>query len=344
MDKTNIDYSKICQDLIKDLPQRTKDVITRRFGFQAGERETLEAIGESYGITRERVRQIERDGFLRVEPRLEKYQKVFMHFEAEIRTTGDLKKEDILIPRLGDEKNSPCVYFLLTIGSPFQRFADSPDFYSLWTINPKSLTLAKKVTNSFYKKFREIKKPLAFDDIFELYQTEMLNSFERQLNSQSLLSYLEVSKKIGTGYEGRFGLKDWPEISPRGVKDKAYLVFEKEKKPLHFTEVAKLIGSCFNQERVFPQTVHNELIRDPRFVLVGRGIYALKEWGYKPGVVKEVIFSILKEAKKPLNKEEVVQGVLKQRLVKENTILLNLQNKKDFVRTLDGKYTIKARA
>ena len=88
-------------------------------------------------------------------------------------------------------------------------------------------------------------------------------------------------------------------------------------------------------------TVHNELIKDSRFVLVGRGLYALKEWGYEPGVVKEVIAKVLRAEDKPLTKEEVFQKVLKQRLIKENTILLNLQDKSCFFKDEAGRYTIK---
>jgi hypothetical protein len=150
-----------------------------------------------------------------------------------------------------------------------------------------------------------------------------------------LVSYLEISKNIQRNSEGLFGLREWPEINPRGVKDKAYLVFKKQNKPLHFTQVASLIGQAL------PQTVHNELIKDPRFVLVGRGTYALKEWGYEPGRVREVIFKILSKEKKPLTKKEILAKVLKQRLVKETTVLLNLSNKEYFLKNPQGKYQIR---
>ena len=110
-------------------------------------------------------------------------------------------------------------------------------------------------------------------------------------------------------------------------------VFKKKNNPLHFREVAEFIGP-----KALSQTVHNELIRDPRFVLVGRGTYALRDWGYEQGVVKDVIKNILKEAKNPLTKEEVLEKVLQQRMVKENTILLNLQNKRYFKKNSEGKY------
>ena len=183
---------------------------------------------------------------------------------------------------------------------------------------------ARKIISLLYQKLEELKKPLALKE---------LANFASQ-NTLTLESCLDVSKKIQKNSEGVFGLKDWPEINPRGVKDRAYLLFKKTQEPLHFTRVAHML------EGSLVQTVHNELIRDPRFVLVGRGTYALKEWGYEPGQVKEVIAKILQAGKKPLTKEEILNQVLKQRMVKENTVFLNLNNKKYFSRTKQGKYQI----
>jgi hypothetical protein len=131
-------------------------------------------------------------------------------------------------------------------------------------------------------------------------------------------------------------LKEWPEINPRVIKDKAFLVFKKENKPLHFSQVAQLIGT-----NALVQTVHNELIRDQRFVLVGRGIYALADWGYKPGTVKEVISGILAQSGDPLSKDEILKKVSEQRIVKANTVLLNLSNKQRFLRNSQGKYLLR---
>lgn len=318
-------YQKICLNLLKDLPQRQKEVIFRRFGLKNGQRETLELIGESYGITRERVRQIERDGILNLKPKTEKYQKIFQHFQKYLKNRGGLKKEEILLKELGGENQKPQVYFLLTLGENLQRFGETKDFYSFWLIDKNSLDLAKKTIDSLCNRLKEIKKPLSLKE---------LSSFSSPADL-ALSSTLEISKKILRNEDGFYSLKDWPEINPRGVKDKAYIVFKKIGKPLHFAEVARLI------EGSLVQTVHNELIKDPRFVLVGRGIYALEEWGYFPGQVKDVILKILKEEGKPLTKEEILEKVRKQRLVKENTVFLNLSDKKRFLRNSQGKYEVK---
>jgi hypothetical protein len=323
----NLNYQKICLDLIRDLTQRQRKIIERRFGLKTSQRETLESIGKDYGITRERIRQIVNRGIFKIKPKLKKYQKVFSYFKDQLKKSGDLKKEDILLSQLGSKKFQSQVFFLLTLADPFERFLETKDFYSLWTINPQSLQRAQKIINSLYNKFLEINQPLFFKDLHKEY--------ENLLTKPALLAYLEISKKIYQGPEGQYGLRDWPEIKPRGVKDLAYLVLKKEGKPLHFQKVAEKIG-----KGALIQTVHNELIKDPRFVLVGRGTYALKEWGYQAGIVKEIIFKILKETKKPLTKKEILEKVLKQRLVKENTILQNLRDKKIF-KDSQGKYFLK---
>jgi len=329
-----LNYQKICQDLIKDLPQRQKDIVEQRFGLEDEERKTLEAIGRGYGITRERVRQIEEDGFSKIRPKLEKYQEVFQYFEGEMEKFGGLRKEDILLNSLAGSKFQNQVFFLLILGEKFQRFAENKVFHSLWAIDQNSFNFAKEVLDFLSKKLLEINQPLSFANLLKKANLQF-----KSLTSRSLQSYLEISKRIQPGIEGNYGLKDWPEINPRGVRDRAYLVFKKEKRPLHFAQVTRLINNSkfekISQPPALIQTVHNELIKDQRFVLVGRGLYALGEWGYQPGVVKDVISMILQEEKKPLTKGEIIDRVLKQRIVKVNTILLNLGH---FPKTANGKY------
>lgn len=316
-----LNYQKICQELLNGLPQKQKEILLRRFGLKDGEKETLEAIGKGFGITRERVRQIEEDGFLKIKPKITAYQNTFQYFKQYFKKCGGLKKEEILLGELGGRRYQSQVYFLLTVNDNFERFNESLDFYSFWSTDKKSLDSLKNTINTIYRKLKKAGRPLGLKE---------LTSFS---NFKILTSYLEVSKKFLKNSEGLYGLKEWPEINPKGIKDKAYLVFKKNSKPLHFNEVAKSI------EGALVQTVHNELIKDPRFVLVGRGIYALKEWGYEPGQVRDIIAKILRE-NGPLTQSEIIEKVFKQRLVKENTILLNLSNKKNFLRNSQGRYKV----
>jgi len=324
---TNFNYKNICQKLLQGLPQRTKEVISARFGLDGKERETLEAIGKNYGITRERVRQIEEDGLLKMKLKMAGFQEIIDHFTNQLKATGGIRREDNLLNSFGDGKFKNPVFLLLTLAGSFIRSTESKDFYSFWALDQESVQLAQKVVNYFKDELNKAKQPVTVEN----YKIPFTN-----VSSPAVVSYLEASRTIQRGVDGLFGLKDWPEINPRGVKDKAYLALKKANTPLHFSEVAKRIG-----KDALPQTVHNELIKDSRFVLVGRGLYALRSWGYEPGMVKDVIARVLKGSKQPLTKEEVINAVLKQRFVKENTIALNLSDKRYFLRTPEGRYTIR---
>ncbi len=226
---------------------------------------------------------------------------------------------------------------ILTLGQPFTRLAENDEFHPAWTINEDSLKKAKKAVDSAAKYFDKNHELLKDQELYGVIRKILPN-----ISDKAAFSYIDVSKLIDQNHFGQFGLVNWPEISPRGVRDKAYLILKKEGRPFHFAEVTNLI----NQELPFGrpayvQTVHNELIKDPRFVLIGRGIYALAEWGYESGTVADVIAQIFKE-RGPLSREEIVKNVLAKRLIKENTILINLQNKKLFKRLEDGRFSLVA--
>lgn len=311
-------YSTICANFLKGLSGRQKEIVARRFGLQnqKSKRETLEAIGQSQGITRERVRQIENEALGQLKKNSKELKPIFQNFADYFKKQNGIKREDLILEELG-QKQKNQVYFLLNLADQFKRAGETEDFYSFWTSDLNALKRAQKSIDIFFN---------------QLEKTKKLSPAPKNFVS----SYLEISKKIQKIGEGLYGLKSWPEVSPRGVKDRAYIVFKKAQKPLHFTEVAILIG-----KNALPQTVHNELIKDDRFVLVGRGLYALKDWGYESGVVKNVIMKVLQESQKPLSREKILSEVLKQRFVKENTVLLNLANRNCFDKNEQGFYFLK---
>ena len=340
-----INYPKICLNLLENLPDRTRDVLDRRFGLtnENASAETLEAIGKKYGLTRERVRQIEADGMKRLkDPKIIKIAApAFDLFEAQLKSQGGAKREDLLLSEISEEKFRHYVYFLLTLGDLFYRCGETPDYYSFWTIKQDIYKLICSITDKIVSDFKKELKPQPKDKVLETKTKELKSILGTQISPQVLWAAIEIAKGIEENPFGEVGLVDWPEVNPRGIKDKAYIVLKKEGKPLHFGDITKKINELkFNKGKALSQTVHNELIKDQRFILVGRGIYALQEWGYKAGWVRDIIIEILNKEKNPLTKDEIVEKVLKQRLVKPNTILLNLSNKDYFVKTEDGKFLI----
>ena len=336
---SKVNYSQLYQKLTKDLNQKTKDIFDRRFGVKTGQPETLESIGGSMDITRERVRQIESAGFTFVKKQnkdllAQTFETLASYFESK----GGFKKEDIVLEEIGGKNNKPYVLFLLTLGEQFSRVCAKKDFHSFWSTIQGPEAKIKETLGTLVVDISKQGIPLSKKDFFANF---VLKS---KLNQEALLSYLEVSKRIQENKEGKIGLIDWPEIKPRGVRDRAFLAFKKHQKPLHFTKVAEMIDELeYNlpNKKTYPQTVHNELIKDARFVLVGRGTYALQEWGYNPGTIKDVIVKVLREKKEALDKDVIVKEVLLQRMVAKNTVLMNLNNKKYFQKDEDGNYLLR---
>jgi len=337
----NTNYKQIYQKITKELSPKIKSIFERRFGMKTGRPETLESIGKSLGITRERVRQIEEAGFNHIRKNhKEILDAVFADFDAYFKERGGIKKEDALLEEIGGKKQKPYVLFFLTIGEQFTKVAEKRDYHSFWSNLPQPQEKAKETLNSFISQIQEIGKPISLKDFY------LKTAQKHGLSERVIASFLEISKKIQLTGEKKLGLAEWPEIKPRGVKDKAFLVFKKYGKPLHFTEVARLIdklnyNAASQMGKTHPQTVHNELIKDPRFVLVGRGTYALAEWGYVPGTVRDIIIKILKEKNEPLHKDEIVKQVLAQRLVERNTVLMNLNDKTIFEKDQKERYFLR---
>ncbi len=336
MEKTN--YSQIYTKLTKNLSPKVRGIFERRFGVKTGEPETLESIGKSMKITRERVRQIEEVGFSHVRKNhQETLNKVFGEFNDYFDKNGGFKSEETILSELGGSKSKPYVLFFLTINDDFTRICGKKDYDYFWAKNTDSANNAKDVLNSLVKDIKSHGKLLTDKEVYANFASK------NNLNETSLVSYLEISKRIQQNRDGKYGLVDWPEIKPRGVRDKAFLVFQKHQKPLHFRNITQLIDELdYNAagKKTHPQTVHNELIKDQRFVLVGRGTYALREWGYEPGTIKDVITNILKEKQQPIAQEDIVKAVLAQRFVAKNTVLINLNNKKYFQKNGEGKYLL----
>ncbi len=345
------DYKDFVQKTLKEIPERTRKIMSRRFGLEKKEKgETLEAIGKSYNITRERVRQIERDGFKRTKKIINSsdlkkdFEKIKVIFEKKIKQFGGVKKEEELISEINLFQSKNQVLFVLNLIDSLKREKADNDFYAFWYSDSKQAALAKKIVNEFVEAFKERKEPDNIENVYKEFGKK------ENLGKEEFFSYLEISRKISRSIDDKkVGLVNFAEINPKTVKDKIVLVLNENKKPLHFREITDLIFSLNKDlekrdSRSFslhPQTVHNELIRGGEFVLVGRGLYALKGWGYNPGRVKDVIKRVLANSNEPLSKEQITEEVLKQRMVKKSTIFLGLQDKKVFDKNEEGKYKIR---
>lgn len=330
--------------LLAVLPERARDVIVSRYGLDKDSRKmTLEAIGKRYGITRERVRQIENYAIHSIK-RSENFIKekaIFSELHVLLNKLGGIISEEDLLRHISKEKSfQNHFHLLLVLGDPFKKEKEDAHFKHRWHISDD---LAGKVHDALKKLYKNLtdKDLLSELDIIASFLSHVEDiSDDYKKDNAVVKRWLALSKVIGKNPLGEWGLTSSPNIRAKGMRDYAFLVIRKHGSPIHFREVAKSIEKLFDK-KAHVATTHNELIKDTRFVLVGRGLYALAEWGYMSGVVKDVIRKVL-ESNGPLNREQIIDKVLKERYVKENTIIVNLQNPKHFKRSKEGFYAVAA--
>ncbi len=340
MTKETQNIDQLLEGLFADFTPKQRRVLTGRFGLKTGVRQTLQAIGDELKITRERVRQIEEQAIKKISKRVEHEAAWILEAtEKHLRTSGGVRREDVFLKEVAHTLRLPAsvkfperkLSFLFVVAKRPGFAKETDEMNGYWFIDDK----AKVKFQDFVKEVNGFLKSAK--------KEEVLNKKTYQAYCKNLISYhlLSIPKFFGTNVFGDFGLRDWPEIEPKTIRDKVYLVLRKHEAPLHFEHIANYIAKYgLDKKPAHVQTVHNELIKDDRFVLVGRGIYALKEHGFEKGTVREVIAKFLKKHGS-LSSTEVVKLVNEQRWLKENTILLNLQNRRYFRRTQSGRYEIR---
>lgn len=341
MPKITFKPKQVTKKILSPLQDRAYDVVVSRFGLgDDAERKTLEAIGELYGITRERVRQIEASALntIRKSGEYKSEQNTFAELKNIIKDLGFVVSEDELLDNVTkDQATQNHIHLYLVLGDEFTKYKEDEHFKARWSIDDE-------ISETVHDSLRELYTGLSDDELVS--EGEMINRFLDKLkdlnneyrNEEIARRWLSMSKRIARNPLGEWGKSDSSNVKTRGIKDYAFLMMRKHGSPMHFREVAKAITNTF-AKKCHTATCHNELIKDTRFVLVGRGIYALREWGYSVGVVRDVIKDIIKK-EGPMSKDQIIERVMKERYLKKNTILVNLQNPKYFKKNKQGLYTV----
>lgn len=349
----------VLNTLLSRLSEKEKEVIKKRFGLY-GQKYTLEEIGKEYGITRERVRQIENLSIKKLK-------------ELE-ELKDDIQKAERVVTQLIDNHGGIMEesYFLENILSYLENAEDNIDnamlflaeyifsdnvvkiksdkiFHPVWQSGLADFLSTKEVVSQIIGIIQSYNKPMKLEDILSAFKQSDFyqQNKEKIISNTSFLevseedvdkiieSYMRTSRQLKPNLFNEWGLISWGTVQPKRINDKIYLVMKKTGKPMHFREIADAINEVgFDNKVAYAPTVHNELILDDKYILVGRGIYALKEWGYKPGSVSDIIEQLLKE-NGPMTKEQIINQVLDQRDVKKSTIYLSLMNNKNITKTGD---------
>ena len=365
---TEFDPGEIISNLFKSLSPKERDIIYRRFGLGGKHKETLEQIGKYYEITRERIRQIESVTIKKIKElqdfrsKIEVAERNVTHL---LEKHGGLMEEAHFLEKLLDfsdnnDINRQASVFMLNnlLDHAVERVKPDDDLHAGWKLQSTSLDSVRQLITEISQSIETQGQLLSDTGLVQAFKQ---NNFFKS-NPEQFLGYpidekdarevdqeitkilgslLRISKRVGSNILGEWGLSHWTTISPKRMSDKVYLVLKQSGEPQHFTKITELINQAsFDSKVAYPATVHNELILDDRFVLVGRGIYALAEWGYTPGTVIDIITTILQKEPEGLTKEEIVKRVLDQRIVRKSTIYLALTNKGVIQKSPVGKYVL----
>lgn len=340
-EKQDFEPLEVIAALLRMLTDKEADVLQRRYGLNGVVRETLEAIGASYHVTRERIRQIENLAVQKMKAD-KRFQALIRPVEHVVLTTleehGGIMQEDHLLSELATGQPTPqfnqAMVFMLTelLDDRVSRVGPDTTFMKGWRVKTADVEFITNAVTWLVQTIRAADRPVNLETLLTSVQSE-------RLTENTVLALLEISALTDHNPFDEYGLREWGSVVPKRMNDKIYLILKKVNKPMHFVDIAKKISEVFKKE-AYPPTVHNELILNSHYVLVGRGIYALKEWGYQAGVVADVIVSILKAQQRSLTRDEIVRAVLEQRIVKKNTIHLALTNKQLFTKLPDGRYTL----
>lgn len=334
-----IDIESVINDILATIDrEREREIVARRFGL-FDRKETLEQIGELLGITRERVRQLEKAVVSKLKqqaeqdlPHIKEVQEVLT---AHLQELGNIARISDLTARLATENtrlDQSRVAFLAQLCPKLVVIDDNDHFHH--AVGLLEVHDEKSIRNQVQKIIDAIKK------IGEPTHIDKIKEATRHNDAKHVEALARISKHLAS-LHNKWGLIKWPLVNPKNIRDKIYVILHQHGKHMHFNEIAEAIkDSSFKRKDVTTQAIHNELIKDKRFVLIGRGIYALKEWGYEKGTVADIIADVLRKAGEPLHRDEIVKRVLKSRYVKETTILLNLQGKPQFKRVAKATYDL----
>lgn len=328
----------LIQDILNSIErEREREIIARRYGL-FDRKETLEQIGELLGITRERVRQLEKAVMARLSsagdelPHIEEVEKTLLAVLEQQGSTARITNLSAALTPENTRTDQSRLAFLTELCPNISVInEDDTHYQAAGVLSAHSTSQMKQEVSRIVAAIKQAGKPVDQSDLATL---------AGMASEEYAVALATVSKQLAS-LNNRWGLIKWPTVNPKNIRDKIYVILSENGKHMHFNEIAEAIkASDFKRKDVTTQAIHNELIKDKRFVLIGRGIYALKEWGYKKGTVADIISSVLREANAPLHRDEIVKRVLKSRFVKETTILLNLQSKAQFKRVAKATYEL----
>ncbi len=325
---------EIIEKTFNDLEDREFDILCHRFGLKRDKKKTLKEAGELFGITRERIRQIEEKALRKTNSDLlmgiiamldeiliysggmaslaQLKEKNSKQYWQDYRTVGfiDLLIETEHLPVYG---GGQYIIHSILDGDYVEEFID----YILGYIESQGrpVSFSKFKNHALEKMSDAFKEDLARLDITP---------------EAFLESILEVKKNIGTDPMGKIGLSKWPEVNPETHIEWAIVALHSIDQPAHWKEILRKV-EAISGERFKEKTFYNIFSPNDEFLLFdsGNGVYGLDEWKDRfdektNQTIAELAYLTVKE-KGPLPLDEIHNYILEEKDCSRNSVLIYLE-------------------
>lgn len=271
-----VNMDNLIEVSLRSLDQRAAEVVSHRYGIDTEDRKTLADLGDKHGLTRERIRQIEASALATARENigsLEEARQFTGTIHHYLGCVGGVRRSDMLVRDIQvlwgverpEELFSNQLHFLADVLEEPIVVRSNSEWHRTWYNDEQA-----------YEKARAVVRHLLEAEKHDFDHFLRTTTQKFKLPESVVLNYVSISKHFAVGPYGHLGARHWMHVNPKTVRDKSYLVLWRAAKPMHFREIAEQVNSLKRVKKAHPATVHNELIKDPRFVLVGRGVYALK--------------------------------------------------------------------
>lgn len=334
---------ELINDWLQTLSERNQIVIKKRFGI-AGSRETLDEIGEVLGVTRERIRQIERKALKRLAFRSTYVvvSRVKALGNDVLEISGGVLPEKLAGKRfqefmeLGDVRAEGALKLILELNDEVS-----------WL--PRTRTWVRDDLVDTVIAIQRLLVQLLKDEYAPVSALKFLEKFEElwleQTDShppseQLIMSCVMTDPLLLIDEQGRVGLEKWT----RHRLDEMVLALREIGEPAHYKAIAEKTNLLLPPEqRTTAKNIHAHISRLPEvFVRVGHGVFGLAEWGLSDdGNLANAAARVLREAGKNLHIEEITDRVLETWKARPGSVEAAMVQDARFVDLGSGYYILR---
>ncbi|MFC1625870.1 DNA-directed RNA polymerase subunit alpha C-terminal domain-containing protein [Patescibacteria group bacterium] len=328
---------------------RSMDILKRRYGLGTGEKETLEEIGKSYGVTRERIRQIQKRAVKKIQhPSTKGRLQTIGLVEEMMYKNGIVLSDyeaDSLVPKYFDNTSydgSSFLDLLSDIGWVQKNRIGDVNLYAPKNIISK--TNISKLTDEIYDFIKNEKKLIPIEVIITHFKEKYYDVVNNANLSQLILRLCRLDPRIEEKLPNKLGLYS-SHPSVRDWRNHMVDILSNENTPLHFTEICEEVNAILRlmgDKRLDVRRVHSILIENVEFSHTGvRGTYGLTKWGLRKEMTPVLVEEILEKSGRPLHWRQIYNYVKKYKDTKEANILAILNSNEKFMKHGHGEYVLK---